>query len=169
MLERIDDTIAVHDLGRGFGSSPWVTYPPVVVSSPADLPRPMSAADNVASVSDNLGSTVDAEFALENAAAEALGVALEDLATDLAVGALHARKSRHILERLAVLLATPVEQRRRFASQTYASLGLEQVASEATTDMHWILTGTRPRARFYVAARKPDSAAVGANLARVIR
>lgn len=158
----------MHDLGRGFGSTAWTTYPAVVPSRPSEVPVPPSASGNPASVSDNLGGTVDAEFSMDSAAAEALALPLGDLASDLAVGALNARKSRRILEGLKALVELPVEQRLQAASLAYVSLELEQVANKASTDSHWILTGVHPRARIYVAAHKRDSAYVGEMLALLI-
>lgn len=168
-LERIGDRIAVHDFGLGFGSAAWTTYPLVAQPRPSEMPRPPSAADNLASVSDNLGSTVDADLSWDNAAAEALAVPLEDLASDLVVGALNARKAQRIVERLRALLSLTAEQRLQAATRTYVSLGLEQVQNKASSDRHWTLSGVGPRARFYVAARKRDDAAVSERLASLVR
>ena len=167
-LERIGDRIAVHDFGLGFGSAVWTPYPLIVPPRPSDMPRPPSASDHPASVSDNLGSTVDAELSWDNAAAEVLAVPLEDLASDLVVGAMNARKAQRIIDRLYALLALTGEQRLQAASQAYASLGLEQVPNTTSTDSHWIVTGVHPRARFYVAARQRDGAAIGRTLALLV-
>jgi hypothetical protein len=164
-LERIGDRIAVHDCGLGFGTAVWTTYRPAISPHPSDMPNPPSASDNLASVSDNLGSTIDEEFTWDNAAPESLAVPLEDPGTDLVVGAINGRKSRRVAESLNALRALTVERRLQTASQTYASLDVRQVADKASTDTHWILTGLNPRARFYVAARKSDSAAIAASLA----
>lgn len=168
-LERIGDRIAVHDFGRGFGTAAWIAYPVVVPPRPSEMPRLPSASDNVATPPENLDGMADPDDVWGDAAAEVMATPMADLASDLVVGAISERKSQRIVERLTTLLALPADERLRVATQTYASLGLEQVQNKTSSDSHWILSGVGPRARFYVAARKRDSAAVGEGLASLVR
>lgn len=167
-LERIGDRIAVHDFGLGFGTAEWIVYPLVVPPRPSQMPRLPSALDNVATPPDNLDGTAGADDSWGDAAAEAMATPMADLASDLVVDAISKRKSRRIIGRLTTLLALSAEQRLQVASRTYASLELEQRANTSSTDVHWILMGVGPRARFYVAARKRDSATVSERLASLV-
>lgn len=166
-LERIDDRIAVHDFGLGFGTAEWTVYPLVVPPRPSQMPRLPSALDNVATPPDNLDGTADKD-SWGDVAAEVVATPMADLATDLVVDAISKRKSRRIIGRLNALLALSAEQRLQVASRTYASLELEQRANKSSTDVHWILSGVGPRARFFVAARKRDKATMTDRLASLV-
>lgn len=167
-LERIGDRIAVHDLGLGFGTAEWIVYPLVMPPLPSQMPRPPSASDNVATPPDNVDGMADVDDSWGDAAAEVAAVPMADLASDFVVGAINRRKSQRIVERLRTLLALPADQRLQSATVTYASLELERSANKSSTDAHWILSGVRPRARFYVAARKRDGAAIAASLTSLV-
>ena len=167
-LERIDDRIAVHDLGLGFGTAEWIVYPLIVPPRPSQMPRPPSASDNVATPPDNFDGMADIDDSWADAAAEVVATPMADLASDLVVGAMSRRKSQRIVERLRTLLALPADQRLQRATVTYASLELERSANKSSTDLHWILSGVNPRARLYVAARKRDSAAMSERLTSLV-
>jgi hypothetical protein len=167
-LERIGDRIAVHDFGRGFGTEVWITYPVVVPPRPSQMPHPPSAFDNVATPPQNLDGMADMDGSWADVAAEMVATPMADLASDLVVGAISRRKSKRIVERLRTLLPLSADQRLQRATVTYASLELERCANKSSKDVHWILSGVGPRARFYVAARKRDSATVSERLASLV-
>ena len=93
---------------------------------------------------------------------------MADLASDLVVDAISRSKSQHIVGRLHTLLALSADQRLQHAKVTYASLDLERSPSNSSTDVHWILSGVSPRARFYIAARKRDSVTVRERLTSLV-
>ena len=154
MVERIDAVIAVHDVGPGIGSVPWVTYPAI----PHQL-HPSS------------GDVLDNHHTIENAGldtgSEVVAGAAADLVSDIVVGRVVAQRAQRLRQRMSELLAVPVQEQRTHATLILDAVTVEQRREKGLREGRWLISSASPRARIYVACTPRDVAAITETLSHI--
>lgn len=153
MVERIDAVIAVHDVGPVAGSVTWVTYPAI----PHQL-HPSSG--------DVLSYHTIEHMGLDTGS-EAVTGAIGDLASDIVVGRVVAKRAQRLHQRMSELLAMPVQERRTHATLVLDTITVEQRRKKGSREGRWLLSSTSPRARIYVACTPRDVSAITESLSHI--
>ena len=160
LLERIGDSVSVHDLGLGLGPSNWVRYP--------ILPTDSFRVDKPVSAHDVFGNEIAAHGVVGDSAMGNLASTVSDLVSDVLVDKMMSQRVCKFAEHITHLAEMSPEQRQSSAALRFRTLNVEKVVAKDTTDGRWLLTSTSPRGRFYVTAARADIAEVEARLAALL-
>jgi len=154
MVERIDAVIAVHDVGPVPGRVPWVTYPAI----PHQL-HPSS------------GDVLDNHHTIEHmgldTGSELVAGAIGDLASDMVLGRVVAKRAQRLRQRMSELLAMPVQERRTHATLVLDAVTVEQRREKGSREGRWLLSSASPLVRIYVACTPRDVAAITESLSHI--
>ena len=160
LLERIGDSVSVHDLGLGLGPSNWVRYPIL----PADSFR----VDKPVPAHDVFGNEAVAHGIVGDSAMGDLASTVSDLVSDVLVDKMLSKRVCKFAEHITDLAEMSPEERQASAVRRFRTLNVEKVVAKDSTDGRWLLTSTSPRGRFYVTAARADIAEVEARLTALI-
>lgn len=156
-MERIGESVAVHDLGLGLGPSNWVRYPIL----PADSFR----VDKPVSAHDVFGNEIAAHAIVGDSAMGDLASTVSDLVSDVLVDKIASKRVCKFAERITHLAEMTPEQRQATATHHLRTLNVDKVGAKDTTDGRWLLTSNSPQVRIYVTAARADIGEVEARLA----
>ena len=160
LLERIGDSICVHDLGLGLGPSNWVRYP--------ILPTDSFRVAGAVSASDIFGNEAVAHGIVGDSAMGDLASTVSDLVSDVLVDKISSKRVCTFAEHITGLAAMSSEERTASAAHRFRTLTVEKVVAKDSTDGRWLLTSTSPKARIHVTAARADIPEVEARLADLL-
>lgn len=160
LLERIGDSVSVHDLGLGLGPSNWVRYP-ILPSDSFRVDKPVSAHDAI-------GNEAVAHGILGDSAMGHLASTVSDLVSDVLVDKMMSKRVCKFAQRISDLAEMSPEERQASAAHRFGTLSVEKVVAKDTIDGRWLLTSTSPKARIHVTAARADIPEVTGRIADLL-